>query len=45
MMNMSETGSKDWDIAKSRFHMKLEEAERDISRFLKTSIISIQKLK
>lgn len=45
VMGMSEHSSKDWETAKRKFEVKIEGAEKEISRFLKSRVISIAKLK
>ena len=44
-MNTSPNGLKAWELAKRRFFILLDSVDRDLLRFFKSSIISVNKVK
>lgn len=44
-MNTSPNGIKAWELAKRRFYILLDGVDRDILRFFKSSVISVNKVK
>lgn len=44
-MSTSLSGTKQWEVARRRFYVLFDGLEKEILRFLKTSVISLSKVK